>query len=518
MIRLVHETLAMSAADRPGAIALVCEGRQVTYAELTTMALRLAGAFARAGIGRGDRVVVFLPNGIAAVVGIFGASISGAAFVVVDGNAHPETARRIVEDCQPAALVTGGPHVPFAVELLRSLPSLQRVVLSDWSDTGADPRLLSLESILSTATPLPALPAHDEDDLAYLIYTSGSTGVPKGVMITHRSALFAIQIDIDFLGLTSDDVILDALQLSFGYGFHQLLKSARLGAKLVLEKSFAFPAEILSRMAAERVTVLPGLPTMFSLLLRQDVDTCELPSLRLLTSMGAPLAPSLIHALRIRFPRAQLFSMYSLTEACNALGLDPAELERRADSVGKPLPGTEAWIANDDGQPVGPEGVGELVIAGGHVRTGYWNDPSLTQQRFRRGRFPGETVCHTGDLFRKDDEGFFYFMGRKDEMIKTAGRKVWPRQIEDVLHAMPGILEAAVVGLPDPTWGHVICAFVALDSSAALPLTERDILRHCSQHLDAYMVPRRVELVPRLPRTASGKLRKSDLASAAASR
>jgi amino acid adenylation domain-containing protein len=511
VVRFVHEALRASAAHRPNAVALVCDGRRLTYAELDAKADSTASALARSGVVRGDRVAICLPNCSAAVVAAFGASRAGATFVIIDGASSDDTVRRIVNDCQPAVLIVAKRHVETASKLLGTLSPLRWVAITGPIESGDTP-VVSFDSILESAQPPAALADGDPLDLAYLIYTSGTSGVPKGVMINHRSSLFAIQIDSDFLGLTSQDVILSTLPLAFGYGFHQVLKSVRVGATLVLEKSFVFPAEILQRMSAERVTGFPGLPTMFSLLLRQNLGAYDLTSLRYLSSMGAPLAPGTIAALRRAFPDARLFSMYSLTEACNALGLDPEEIDRHPDSVGRPLPGTEAWIVDDEGRPLGPGEVGELVIAGDHVRSGYWNDDVQTAGRFRRGRHPRETVCYTGDLFRFDDKGLFYFMGRKDEMIKTSGRKVWPRQIEEVLLGIPGVVEAAVVAAPDAMWGHVIYAFAVVDDAARASLTPTDILRHCSRHLESFMVPKRLQLVDGLPRTSSGKIKKSELA------
>jgi acyl-coenzyme A synthetase/AMP-(fatty) acid ligase len=331
-------------------------------------------------------------------------------------------------------------------------------------------------------------------------------------MITHKSAMYAVQIDVDYLGLRAADVVVDVLPLAFGYGFHQLLKTFLVGGTLVLERSFAYPAETLTRIAAERVTGFPGIPTTFAFLLQQDLRSYDLSSVRYLTSMGAPLSPSLIRQIRSAFPSAQLYSMYSLTEACNALGLDPAELETHPTSVGKPLGDTEAWLVGDDGARVGAGEIGELVVSGDHVRSGYWNDPALSRWRFRPGRRDGERLCYTGDLFRTDAEGHFYFLGRNDEIIKSGGRKIAPRHIEDVLYMLPGVIEAAVVGVPDETWGHSIYAFVVLDERLHPRPTEADLVRACSERLERFMVPRRVAIRSDLPKTASGKIKKSELA------
>jgi acyl-CoA synthetase (AMP-forming)/AMP-acid ligase II len=201
--------------------------------------------------------------------------------------------------------------------------------------------------------------------------------------------------------------------------------------------------------------------------------------------------------------------MYGLTETKRTLYLMPEELDRRPDSVGKAIPGTEVWLEDDSGKRLGPGEVGELVVRGRHVMRGYWGDPRATAERFPPGPLPGERVCRTGDLFRMDEDGFFYFVGRKDDIIKTRGEKVSPKEVENVLYRLPGIREAAVIGVPDPVLGQAIKAYVVLNGAA---LTEADILRHCREYLEELMVPRFVEFRPELPKTGSGKIRRAELA------
>jgi acyl-coenzyme A synthetase/AMP-(fatty) acid ligase len=248
---------------------------------------------------------------------------------------------------------------------------------------------------------------------------------------------------------------------------------------------------------------------MLARLLQLDLTRFDLTSLRYISSMGAALAPTPIRQIRERFPRVLLFSMYSQTEACNALGLDPAEIDRRPASVGKPLAGTQAWIVDETDRRLGPSEVGELVIAGGHVRSGYWNSPDASAQRFRPGKLPGEFLCYTGDMFKTDEDNYFYFVGHSDEVVKSGGRKVAPREIEDALYRLEGVIEAAVVGIDDPVQGQVLKAFVVVDGAAAV--TETRVLRHCSRILERFMMPRSVELRPELPKTATGKINKAEL-------
>jgi acyl-CoA synthetase (AMP-forming)/AMP-acid ligase II len=282
----------------------------------------------------------------------------------------------------------------------------------------------------------------------------------------------------------------------------------KFGGCLVLERWFAFPAVILNRIGVEKVTGFPGVPTIFALLLQMDLKRFNLSSLRYITNTAAALPPNHIDAIREAFPGVKIFSMYGLTETKRTLYLPPEELERRPASVGIPIPGTEAWLVNENGDRIGAGEIGELVVRGRHVMRGYWNDPDTTAERFKPGSIPGERLCYTGDLFRMDEQGYFFFVSRKDDIIKCRGEKVSPREIENVLYKLPAVREAAVIGVPDPVMGQSIKAFVAISDPS---MTEADILRHCRIHLEDLLMPRQVVILPGLPKTDSGKISKKDL-------
>jgi acyl-CoA synthetase (AMP-forming)/AMP-acid ligase II len=295
------------------------------------------------------------------------------------------------------------------------------------------------------------------------------------------------------------------LPISFDYGLYQVLMAMMVGATLVLEKSFAFPQAILNRMAEEKVTGLPLVPTMAALLLQmRELEPDCFPHLRYITNTAAALPPAHIERLRALFPSARLYSMYGLTECKRCTWLPPAELARRPGSVGIAIPGTEAWIVDESGRRVGPGIVGELVIRGPHVMRGYWENQAATDAVLKPGPFAWEKVLYTGDHFRADEDGFLYFIGRKDDIIKTRGEKVAPKEVEAVLYALPGIAEVAVIGIPDPILGSAIRAIVALSPGAGL--SEQDVMRHCARALEDFMVPKSVEFREALPKTESGKI------------
>jgi long-chain acyl-CoA synthetase len=505
---LVQEFLARSAARLPEKVALVCDGRRLTFAELDAMTDRLAGALAEGGVRRGDRVVLYLRNSVEAVVGIFAVLKAGAVFVCVDASAKPGRLTRILNDCTAVALITDDRTSGVTLKDLPSeVPSLSRVVVCGPVAPEADAAVSSYDEIQAAtwATPLPAPGV--ESDLACLVYTSGSTGEPKGVMCDHGNVDFASDSIIAYLGNTEDDVVLDVLPLSFDYGLYQLLMAVKFGGTLVLERSFAYPALALQRIREERVTGFPGVPTVFATLLRMDRSAFDLTSLRYLTNTAAALPLRLISELRHAFPGVTLFSMYGLTETKRTLYLPPDQLDRRPGSVGIPIPGTEAWIEDEAGHRLKAGETGELVVRGRHVMRGYWESPEATAERFRPGVVPGERLCYSGDLFRMDDEGYFYFVSRTDDIIKCRGQKVAPREVEDVLHMLPGVT-AAVVGVPDPIAGEVVKAFVVCGEES---LTEAKVVAHCRAHLEEHKVPTYVEFRSGLPTSSSGKVSKNGL-------
>ncbi len=509
---LVNDFLEHSATRTPDKVALICDGQRLSYAEIDAMANRLANALRERGLERGDRVVLFLPNTVELVVGIFGTLKAGGTFVVVNATTKRDKLCYLVNNCRATALVTRARQAAIAAYVAQQAPSLRFTVLTErGASEAAQGRddLLAFETILAhypaTRPPRPCI----NQDLACLIYTSGSTGEPKGVMSAHSNVVFAATSIITYLENTPDDIVINVLPLSFDYGLYQLLMTFKFGGTLVLERSFAYPAQALKRMEEEHVTGFPGVPTIFAILLQMDLSKFDLSHLRYLTNTAAALPPSHIQQIRAKFPWATLYSMYGLTETKRTLYLPPDQLDLRPGSVGIAIPGTEVWIEDDGGNRLGPNQIGELVIRGGHVMRGYWEAPEETARRYRPGPIPGERVCYSGDLFRMDGEGYLYFVGRKDDIIKSRGEKVAPKEIENVLYDLVGVTEAAVVGVPDPILGEAIKAFVV---TKGVKLSKKDILRHCRDHLEDFMVPQIVEFRDALPKTESGKIKKTGLA------
>jgi acyl-CoA synthetase (AMP-forming)/AMP-acid ligase II len=278
----------------------------------------------------------------------------------------------------------------------------------------------------------------------------------------------------------------------------------KVGATLVLEGSFAFPFKVLELMASERVTVFPGVPTMFSILLNLNgLEKLDLSSLRMITNTAAALSEAHIQQLRALFPQATLFSMYGLTECKRVTFLPPEQLDIRPASVGRGMPNEEVWLVDDSGHRLPNGSIGELVIRGSHVMRGYWENPMETSKQLRPGPIPGEMVLYSGDLFRTDEEGWLYFVARQDDIIKSRGEKVSPREVENAIYSLEGVLDAMVVGVQDDLLGEAIKAFVV--QKAGYALSKREVIRHCLGRLENFMAPKYVEFVVELPKTDTGK-------------
>jgi acyl-CoA synthetase (AMP-forming)/AMP-acid ligase II len=346
-------------------------------------------------------------------------------------------------------------------------------------------------------------------DLAALIYTSGSTGDPKGVMLTHRNMLTAATSITTYVGNVEDDVILGVLPLAFDYGLYQMIMAFRMGARLLLERSFTYPADVLQRVVEEKVTGFPGVPTIFAILAERKTMKYDFSNVRYVTNTAAALSEKHIGALREIFPKARVFSMYGLTECKRCTYLPPEDIDRKPTSVGIAIPNTELWLVGEDGQRLGPGEVGQLVIRGATVMRGYWEKPEETAKKLRPGPLPGEMVLYTGDLCRLDEDGYLYFVARMDDIIKSRGEKVAPKEVESAIVNIDGVKEVAVIGVPDEILGQAIKAFVVLEEGATL--TDRALLKECQARLENFMVPKFVEFVTELPKTMTGKIKKTGL-------
>ena len=507
-VRLLHETLLASTQRVPEREAIVAGPARLTYTDLLDRSLRLARALQELGVGRGDRVAVYMDNSAGCAAAIYGTLIAGGVFVVVNPQTKEDKLLYVLDDCEAAMVVTEGSLTRTALAAAASAVSVKAVV-ADSPPEGVEGALV-FDEVVARSEPEPRAGGTIPLDLAALIYTSGSTGFPKGVMMTHQSMVFAAGSIAQYLRLGPDERILGLLPLAFDYGLYQLLMSVLKGGTLVLERSFAYPAQIVKRVQEEEATVFPGVPTVYATLLsmRRGMEF-ELPTVGRVTNTAAAL-PATFHGELARiFPNALIFAMYGLTECKRVSYLEPELLAQKPTSVGKAIPGTETMVLREDGTPVAPGETGVLYVRGPHVMAGYWRKPEQTAEMLVDGPLPGERMLCAQDHFTVDEDGFLYFVGRSDDIIKTRGEKVSPIEVENAIFDIEGVKEAAVVGIPDEVLGEAIKAFVVLDDGATLG--EQEVIAACRMRLENFMVPREVEFRDELPTTATGKVRRKSL-------
>ncbi|QIA23509.1 class I adenylate-forming enzyme family protein [Mesorhizobium sp. AA22] len=512
-VPLLHDYLTHAASRVHEKVALVCGGQRVTYGELEARSNAIAQHLAASGVARGDRVMIFADNTVETVVGFWAVLKANAVVCIVNPLTKSDKLDYLLNDCRPTALITDRHLHSIFSGPARNCPSLRRVIVSgpiiEAELTGL-PHAVRWDSVVAADGSVPPARRCIDIDLAAIIYTSGSTGEPKGVMLTHRNMTAACTSIASYLKLCEDEVILNVLPLAFDYGLYQMIMAFRTGARLVLERSFAFPAQILGLIKQERVTGFPGVPTIFAALSDlKSLKDHDFSSIRYVTNTAAALPLKHILMLQDLFPDARIYSMYGLTECKRCTYLPPEDLERKPLSVGVAIPNTEMWIVDEHDKPVGPDVVGQLVIRGATVMKGYWGKPEATARKLKPGPLPGEQVLYTGDYCRMDAEGYLYFIGRGDEIIKSRGEKIAPKEVENALLDIPGVREAAVIGVPDELLGQAVKAFVVIEQGRIVG--ERQLQKECQRRLENFMVPKSIVIVPSLPMTDTGKLKKTAL-------
>jgi len=498
----------------PNKVALICDGKRLTYSEINQSADQLASALMSLGIQRQDRVIIFMDNSAESVISLFGILKAGAIFIMINATMKAKKLSYILKDSGARALITHANKGRIIHEALDGASALEHVL---WvgsiptfpaSDSNSF-RFHEWDDVVSAVGGRPSAVAIDVD-LATIIYTSGSTGEPKGVMSAHYNMVAAAKSITQYIGNVETDIIMDVLPLSFDYGLYQVLMAFLFGGTVVLEKSFLYPYKILEKVVEEKVTGFPLVPTMAALLLQmEDLSKFNFSHLRYMSNTAAALPVAYIRTLQSLFPHVKIFSMYGLTECKRVSYLPPDQLDKRPDSVGIPIPNEEVFVVDENGNEVPAGQVGELVIRGSNVMQGYWNAPEETAKRYRPGRHRGDVLLYSGDLFKRDEEGYLYFVARKDDMIKTKGERVSPKEIENALCELEGVAEAAVIGVPDEIFGQAIKVFIVRKKGAGL--TEKDVLGYCTKNLEPFMIPRYVEFIESFPKSPSGKIDKKQL-------
>ena len=494
----IEQPLLAIATEFPNRTAVISQSDSVTYSELLSLAAGTAAALREVGARPGDHVAVFLDKSIEAVAALYGIWLLGAVGVpIYEGLKHRQvhhilghsSSRFLLTSERKRATLTGdtcvGVHVLIA------------------SRRRDEPQELSAP-----------MTARQSTDPAVILYTSGSTGLPKGIVISHANLVAGARIVAGYLKLSADDRILSVLPFSFDYGLNQLLTSVNVGAVLALQRSH-FPPDICRSLLELDITGMAAVPPLWIQLMSSlsPLKTLQLPKLRYITNSGGRFPVELVREYRRFLPHVSVYLMYGLSEAFRSTYLPPEYLDERPDSMGRAIPETEILVVDGEDRLCGPDEVGELVHRGPTVALGYWNDSEATARAFRPdtlpGGQPGSTIVFSGDLVRRDRDGFLSFVGRRDGMIKSQGYRISPEEVEETILASGLVDEVGVCGEPDELSGAAIVAHVVARNSTEF--SAEALIKYCQREMPGYMVPHRIYPHAALPRTGSGKIDRKNL-------
>lgn len=494
--------LTDTAASCPDETAIITTDGNVSWSQLMQRVMNTRDYLASRGVQRGDRVLVWLPNSVEFVVCFWATQYLQAVFVPVNPDTALERVFWLLDNAEA--------HVLFAdaarADQLNAAPAPHAPLLTIYNtDSQPGCSAPSLATIMASDAASHADVVSSLDvDLACLIYTSGSTGDPKGVMLTQRNMLSAATSVSTYLQLTRHDRIYCTIPMSFDYGLYQAIMAARVGATLIIERDFTRPLFALSQIAKHQATVFPIVPSLLSII-APLASRYDFSSIRKITNTAAALHPADIDRLVALFPQAEIFSMYGLTECHRCTWLPPAMLKENKESVGFAIPNTEMWVVDEHGEAHSTDATGELVIRGATVMSGYWRNEAQTKKKLRPGPLPGEQVLYTGDICRLDKNGLLYFVSRQDDILKSCGEKVAPKEVEGIIKRFPGVAQVVVLGLPHPVYGDEIVACIEAGNSLDVPA----LRAFCKAHLEAYKCPHRYFIDAMLPRNPNGKIDKN---------
>jgi len=517
---LLPELISFSAERNPDAPALTFAGVSLAYGELNLAIESCASGLIGLGLARGERVAIYLEKRFETVIASFGAPAAGGVFVPLNPLLKPEQVGYIMRDCNVRVLVTSPERLALLQEMLQACHDLRHVVVLDAADelpALAGLNVLRWHSLLAA----PATAGHRviDTDVVGILYTSGSTGKPKGVVLSHRNMVAGAKSVASYLENHAADTLLAALPLSFDAGFSQLTTAFHVGARVVL-LNYLLPRDVIKAIEREKVTGLTAVPPLYIQLTQLAWPEGITDHLRYFANTGGRMPRETLDALRRHLPRSKPFLMYGLTEAFRSTFLPPSEVDKRPDSIGKAIPNAEILVLREDGSPCAPNEPGELVHRGALVGMGYWNDPEKTAERYKPlpvhapGREAGlvlpEIAVFSGDTVRMDEEGFLYFIGRRDEMMKTSGYRVSPTEVEEILYATKMVGECVAFGVDDDRLGQAIQVIATPPADGTLDIGA--LLAECKARMPAYMVPAGIEVRSGpLPRNPNGKIDRKTL-------
>jgi len=492
MIYSLSDLLLLHRDDRASHIAIIDGQRRLTYTQLIHQTEQFAVMLQARGVQRGDHIAVYLQRTIESVIALFAVWSLGSVVVIINDVLKSRQVNYIIDHSEASFLITDNRLRAALTETSLDTNHILTVDTEKLSDRPYTPsRIIGA-------------------DLALIIYTSGSTGMPKGIMLSHNNLLSGAYIVSDYLHLTQDEIIISLLPFSFDYGLNQLLTSLLVGGTLVIQRS-VLPADICNTLQLERVTGMGAIPMLWQQLAgnRSPFIKTQFPYLRYITNTGGRMPENITRLFRQVHPYIQIYLMFGLTEAFRSTYLPPNQVDVRPTSIGKAIPNVELLVLNEQGEICKPGEEGELVHRGANIAMGYWKDPENTAKRFRPAPFQQgkggqlEIAVYSGDYVKTDAEGYIYFIGRKDQMIKSHGMRVSPEEIEDCIFASKLVAHAIAFAVPfDDVKSNIVIALVPSNPES---FSEKDLLLYCKSQLPEYLRPDIIWQLESFPLTSSGK-------------
>lgn len=496
-MNLIHAHLTKTAGLYPDKVAVICKGEKYTYQEINNLATAFGLALVDGGL-EGRRVIILTGNSIETIIAMYGTLKAGGTFVIVNPTVKPAKLNYILDNCKGLVLVAHPAKEGMVKQAIQGLKHNVKVVIT--GSTTYDDMIR-----YSTKPCLIGLPYVDDKTTATLIYTSGSTGAPKGVVCPHHAVITVASSIIQYLQSTSDDIVLNVMPLSYGYGLYQIIMSVMYGGTVILEEGFAFPAETLQLLHLHKVTGFPMMSSISALILKIPGATEFMRNLRYITSAGGVFLVGHIHTFRAEIPNVKLYNMYGLTECARVSYLDPEFIDIKPKSVGKAISCCNVKIVDEHFNEVPRNTVGELVIWGDNLMDGYWREPEKTDSTFRT--IDGVRYLFSGDCFTMDEFGDLFYVSRKDDLIKIYGHRISPTEVESAIRSLVGVVDVVVKSKPDLMSGNTLSAHIIASNG----LTEGQVKKHCHTLLEPYLIPQTIIFWDEFPISENGKIDRKNI-------
>jgi len=520
MSELLHELIIQRANTRPAAPAVTYKDSSLSYADLSAEITSAAQSLIGLGLAKNERIAIYLPKRLETVVSFFATSLAGGVFVPINPLLKPTQVAYILQDCNVRILITSQDRYNALKDALTGCHDMHTVVLLDNKHDTAENvghfQTLGWSAMLANGGSDTLPHRRIDTDIAAILYTSGSTGNPKGVVLSHRNMVAGAKSVAQYLENHEHDRLLAVLPFSFDYGLSQLTTSFVSGACTVL-MDYLFPRDVIKMVAKEGITGLAAVPPLWNQIAQLPWPEEATDKLRYITNSGGALPKATIASLQKALPTTNIYLMYGLTEAFRSTFLPPSEINKRPDSIGKAIPNAEVIVVREDGTQCASGEPGELVHKGSLVSMGYWNDPNKTNEHFKpapnrdKGLPLQEIAVWSGDTVRMDEEGYLYFVSRKDDMIKTSGYRVSPTEVEEVIYSSNLVEQVAAIGVPHAVLGQAVVTILTPNAHSD-KVDKETILAYCKSKLPAFMVPEHIVIRQNLPKNPNGKIDRKTLA------